>query len=370
MQHDDRLIDDLRIQREATAPSPARRLLWVLFAVSVVLATGGVVYRAIPVSAEAPATVKAVAAVVTKAPPASAVLLEAAGYVVARRKTTVASAVAGRLVEVAVEEGDRVAAGQVLARVHDDDATVRLQLSQAELAAEQAAREEAVVNLQEARRELARVTKLHQRALVSDQNLETAEAAVDRMQAQLAHAERKIEVSRRTIELTRALLDNYTIRAPFAGVVVLKSAQVGEIISPESAGGGFTRTGLCTIVDMDSLEGEVEVSEDLIQRVEVGQPVAVRLNAYPDRPIAGHVAAIVPTADRQTATVKVRIKFDHGDPHILPEMGIRVSFRDESSSARPAPPAGVSINETEDHHGDRTGVGALAERGKALPQGR
>lgn len=259
-------------------------------------------------------------------PAATGGSFQAAGYVVARRKATVAAEVAGRIIDVAVEEGDRVAAGQVLARLNDGDAHQRLSISRSDLAAEEKALEEAGADYEAARQNLERVERLHKEHLVTDDAIATARLNVERLQAQKEYESLKVGGAKNTLKLTESYLGYHTIRAPFAGVVIQRSAQRGEYISPQSAGGAFTRTGLCTIVDTSSIEGEVDVNEVFIHRIHIGQPVTATLNAYPNWRIAGRVLAIVPTADRDTATVKVRIRFDQLDDRMLPDMGLRVTF--------------------------------------------
>jgi RND family efflux transporter MFP subunit len=270
--------------------------------------------------AGASATVKprpAVSPVPVNPPPGS---FQAAGYVVARRKATVAAEVAGRLLDVEVEEGDRVAAGQVLARLDAADAHRRLRISQTDLASARQGLEEVQAQVKSARQTLERSERLHREQLITDDAIVTARLNLEQLDAREQMQRLKVESSRNTLELTEAYVGDHVIRAPFAGVVIQRSAQQGEYISPQSAGGAFTRTGLCTIVDTSSIEGEVDVNEVYIHRIQIGQPVQATLNAYPNWQIPGRVLAIVPTGDRQTATVKVRIRFDQLDDRMLPDM--------------------------------------------------
>lgn len=270
-----------------------------------------------------PAPAPKAAAVATTAPTTSgaAVLpaggLSASGYVVARRQATVAAETTGRILEVRIEEGQAVRAGQVLAVLEPTLAQAQLQTAHARTAAAEA-------DLAEARRVLGRALELHKSGFAAEATLTAAQSRHD-----LAMAERNVarsEALRSGAELAR-----YEIRAPFDGVVVNKSAQPGEIISPVSAGGGFTRTGVCTIVDMSSLEIEVDVSEAYIARVHEGQKVAAVLDAYPDTTFDAFVIATIPSADRSKATVRVRIGFVKLDPRILPEMAISVRFLDDQA---------------------------------------
>jgi RND family efflux transporter MFP subunit len=261
-------------------------------------------------------------------------VLNASGYVVARREATVSSKVTGKVAEVLIEEGMRVEANQILARLDDANIQAQIKLAQAE---EDAAR----ANLAETRAQITEADKQHQRALAleaagvaSQSDLDQTIAQVDSLRARLARQELDIIVARKRLDVLSQQLDDTIIRAPFAGVAVSKNAQPGEMISPISAGGGFTRTGIGTIVDMNSLEIEVDVNESYLNRVKPHQPVEATLDAYPDWTIPSHVLAIIPTADRQKATVRVRIAFDQLDPRILPQMGVRVAFLDPDPSAQ------------------------------------
>ena len=253
-------------------------------------------------------------------------VLNASGYVTARRMATVSAQITGRVTEVLVEEGTAVEAGQVVARLDDSLARVDLGLARAQVAAAEATVASIRANLEEAERVLKRTAALNARDFSSEADLTRARADVERLRADLARAEADRDVARLQVERAAELVDRHIIRAPFAGVVTDKNAQPGEIIAPGSAGGGFTRTGICTLVDMSSLEIEVDVNESFIGKVFAGQPVEARLDAYPDWVIPAHVIAIIPTANRDKATVKVRIGFDASDPRILPDMGVNVAF--------------------------------------------
>jgi len=277
-------------------------------------------------------------------------VLQATGYVTARRQATVSAQITGTLVEVLIEEGDQVEAGQVLARL--DDTAYRAQLAQAEAAqrAAQAQLAQFRTQLAQSRRDLDRAQELVGRRLVSRQAVERALTDVETLAAQLETQQRQVEVAAAAVAGAKVQLDYCTVRAPFPGVVIAKAAQVGEIVSPLSAGGGYTRTGVGTLVDMDSLEIEVDVNESYINRVAAGQPVEAVLDAYPDWKIPGHVIAIIPAADRSKATVKVRVGFAAKDPRIVPDMGVRVSFLEErgesAADAPPALPPGVLVPST------------------------
>jgi RND family efflux transporter MFP subunit len=258
---------------------------------------------------------------------ADTAVLNASGYVAARRRATVSSKVTGKLIAVPVEEGMAVRRGQVLARL--DDSTVRSQLALAEarLGAARQATAEQEVRLQEAQLTLGRTRRLVEEGVVGAADLDTATAEVDSLAARIALSHEQVVVAEREIDVFRTQLDDMVIRAPFDGVAISKDAEEGEMISPVSAGGGFTRTGVSTLVDMTSLEIEVDVNESYINRVRDDQRVVANLDAYPDWEIPASVITTIPTADRQRATVLVRIAFDElGDPRILPDMGVNVAF--------------------------------------------
>lgn len=256
-------------------------------------------------------------------------ILNASGYVTPRRRATVAAKITGRVTEVLIDEGVAVVARQVLARLDDSDARARRDATSADLDVARAALTELEVQLADAERILRRTRELSADGVTSQENLDSAEAARDAAAARLVSARERVAAARAQLEVADRDLENYTIRAPFAGIVVSKDAQPGEMVSPVSAGGGYTRTGIATIVDMASLEVEVDVNESYIARVEPGQPVESTLDAYPDWHIPSHVRTVIPTADRQKATVKVRISFDALDPRILPDMGVKVAFLEE-----------------------------------------
>jgi RND family efflux transporter MFP subunit len=237
--------------------------------------------------------------------------------------------VTGKLVEVLVEEGMAIRQGQVLARL--DDALVRSQLALADARLEVARQgfAEQEVRLREAELTLGRTRQLVEEGIVGVADLDGDQAEVDSLAARIALARGQVVVAEREIDVFRTQLDDMVIRAPFDGVAISKDAEAGEMISPVSAGGGFTRTGVSTIVDMGSLEIEVDVNESYINRVQDDQRVVATLDAYPDWEIPAAVITTVPAADRQRATVLVRIAFDQLDPRILPDMGVKVAFLEE-----------------------------------------
>jgi len=269
--------------------------------------------------------------------PAATTLLNASGYITPRRRATIAAKITARVVDVYVDEGMVVAEGQLLARLDDSDAQRRLQAARAERGATAAQIASFRVNLVNAEREWRRQEELKADGFTSAQAIDQARTAADSLRAQVAAAEEQVKTADAQIAMAQQDVDNCTVRAPFAGVVVSKDAQRGEMVSPLSAGGGFTRTGIATIVDMDSIEIEVDVNESYIARVEPGQRIEAVLDAYPDWRIPAKVRTVIPTADRQKATVKVRISFDKLDPRILPDMGVKVSFlAGEQAAGRPA----------------------------------
>lgn len=275
---------------------------------------------------------------VARNPPSAAVadsVLDASGYVVARRQTTVSSKVTGKVVEVFVEEGMRVEQDQVVAVLDDTTQQVQLSLAKARAEASRAALQEIEARLRNARLERDRLRDLAKRGLTSTASVDAVDATYDELAARLETGRENVKVAERSIAVAEDDLSNMTIRAPFAGMVVSKNAQPGEMISPVSAGGGFTRTGICTVIDTDSLEIEVDVNEAYIQRVQPGQRVSATLDAYAEWRIPAEVIAIIPTADRQKATVRVRIAFLERDDRVLRDMGVKVAFLDVDAPATP-----------------------------------
>jgi len=255
----------------------------------------------------------------------SEAILDASGHIVARRVATVSSRVTGKLEGLFIEEGQRVNRDQVLARVDNVQANLAYQRAQANLAASKANYQELNVLKVHEQRRLARHQTLNQSQLVSEQLTEDTEMRIAQLSAQIAQANAHIQLQESNLALAKYELDQHQIRAPFDGVVISKNAQVGELISAGMSGGSI-RTGVGTIVDMSSLEIEVEVSESYINRVKPKQKVTAKLDAYPQWEIPSEVIAVIPTADRQKASIKVRIKLLEVDHRILPDMGVRVSF--------------------------------------------
>jgi len=320
-------LDDLRIERRPERPSWFQPWMAVAAAV-VLLALGGVVWWHSQAGA---VEVQIVVAHAANGGGARTVL-NASGYVTARREATVSSKVTGKVMEVLIEEGMKVTNGQVLARLDDSNVKTSLDVAVAQLASAKAALAETEAQLKDANQEYQRTIELAKQHIASQSDLDLAESNAKALQAHLAQQKLDVVVAERQVTEWQQQMDDMIIRAPFDGVITTKDAQPGEMISPVSAGGGFTRTGIGTIVDMTSLEIEIDVNESYINRVEPGQPVEATLDAYPDWKIPCKVIAIIPTADRDKSTVKVRVGFDRLDPRILPDMSVKVAFRDNGGT--------------------------------------
>ena len=331
------LSDDLAGLRIARAPEGrgrAGRWIGLLLLLAALGAGGYYAWRWF--SADRPIEVDVVA-VTERAAGVRANVLSGNGYVTARRRATVSSKITGKVIEVNVEEGMAVKQGQVLARLDDAQPRAALALAEAQADATRRAVKENEVRLEEARLHLGRMLALLKDGIVTPADRDTAKAQVDSIAARIVALQEQVRVAEQQIDLAKTDLDNTVIRAPFSGVAISKDAQPGEMVSPISAGGGFTRTGICTIVDMRSMEVEVDVNEQYINRVQPKQDVVVLLNAYPDWEIPARVITTVPTADRQKATVLVRIGFKKLDPRILPDMGVKVTFlRAEGDPSAPS----------------------------------
>jgi RND family efflux transporter MFP subunit len=324
-------LDDLRIERSAEPGSTSR--FWPVASgiIVLVLAVGVILWL------KRPGGVPVHTALVREASGngIERTVLNASGYVTARRQATVSSKVTGKVTEVLVEEGMKVQEGQVLARLDDTNVKTSLRLAQAQLVSATNALAETRVRIREADQELQRQTGLVQNKIATQADYDHAEAALLALKARLEQQQADVTVADKQVAYWDQQLDDTIIRAPFSGIVTSKNAQPGEMISPISAGGGFTRTGICTIVDMDSLEIEIDVNESYINRVGAGQAVEAMLDAYPEWKIPSKVIAIIPTADRQKSTVKVRVGFDKLDPRILPEMSVKVAFREAGGASGP-----------------------------------
>ena len=329
------LKQDLAALRIERPPERAGIGRWIAWAIVLILLAGGGVGAWVWMTRERSIDVQ-VAAVTERSAGTQAAVLNATGYVTARRRATVSSKITGKVVEVNVEEGMAVREGKVLARLDDSNARAGLMLAEAQTEAARRNVAENEVRLAEARLTLGRRGQLVKEGIATQADLDQAQAEVDSIAARIVAGREQVRVAERQTAVQQADLDNYIIRAPFSGIAISKDAQPGEMVSPVSAGGGFTRTGICTVVDMRSLEIEVDVNEAYINRVAPSQDVTAILDAYPDWQIPARVITMVPTADRQKATVLVRIGFKALDPRILPDMGVKVTFlRGEEETAAP-----------------------------------
>ncbi|GMG87049.1 efflux RND transporter periplasmic adaptor subunit [Biformimicrobium ophioploci] len=335
------LLNQLKIDREEEAPAPAIPIKPVfLTALGTALVTASITAALLSgpeTSKPAPITIETGEKIAepgaNTAPAPSGIIasdeeriLNASGYITARRMATVSAETMGLITAVNVEEGMSVSEGEVLATLDDSVARVSLQLAEAQVEVLQARRNSVQAQLTEAQRRQQRLDRISSRNLTSEAERTATEAEVARLQASLESAGADIKVAKLEVQRQRERLEDHTIRAPFSGIVTVKNAQPGEIVAPSSAGGGFTRTGICTLVDMASLEIEVDVNEAFIGRVSTGQKVIANLDAYPEWDIPASVIAIIPTADRAKATVRVRIRIDANDSRILPDMGVKVAF--------------------------------------------
>jgi RND family efflux transporter MFP subunit len=334
------LIHQLRIDRSEREETATRHGKWWLSAgIAAAVIAAAAAALLVRNSAIAVSEATAVSASASAAP---AAILQATGYVTAEREATVSSQIAGQLSHVYFQEGEHVHRGQVLARLDDSAQHAALAEANAQLAAAQAQLRQYQVQLDQARRDFARDQALIGQHLVSEQTFETARTQAATLAAQVLTQRRTVAVARAGVQAAQVQLDYTVVAAPFSGVVVDKAAQVGEMISPIFGGGAFEAAGIATVVDMSSLEVDVDVNEAYIHRVKPGQPAVAELDAYPDWQIPAHVIAIVPTADRSKATVKVRVALEKLDPRILPDMGVRVSFLQAAGgSAAESLPAGT-----------------------------
>ncbi|MGB7450560.1 MAG: efflux RND transporter periplasmic adaptor subunit [Lysobacterales bacterium] len=367
-------LDQLKIEREPEVDSQARRWPVMMFIALVLVAIAYWFFM----KPEAAIEVRTAVAREISSQTASTVL-NASGYVTARRQATVSSKFTGKVVEVLIEEGMEVEKDQVLARLDDANVATSYALAEAQLRSAETSLKETTALLNEANAIFKRTKNLVDKQLVSEAEMDRARAGADSLAAQLERKQADVRVAEMQLDVYRQQKDDTIIRAPFTGVVVAKNAQPGEMISPVSAGGGFTRTGIGTIVDMSSLEIEIDVNEAYINRVKPGQQILATLDAYPDWSIPCHVIAIIPTADRQRATVEVRVGFDELDSRILPDMGVKVAFQEPgaaSSSGRAGvviPQSAVSENGGKqyvllvvDNMVERRAIATAGERGQEI----
>jgi RND family efflux transporter MFP subunit len=329
MNRSDQLLNELKINRRDAIAKKKRRWPWIVLILAVLLVIAVVALRggkAVEIETVNPRSA-------AESGPAS--VLDASGYVTARRLATVSSKITGKVQSVYIEEGQRVKEGEILARLDPQDAEAQRDVAQSQLASSQSQLAEAQAQLVLAKSNYTRNRELAAKQLVSKQALDTAKAELDTRTARLNSVQKQVTLATDQKEVAQIGVENTIIRAPFDGVIIAKAAQPGEMISPISGGGGSIRTGIGTLVDMDSLEVQVDVNEAYIGRVTPDMPVEAVLNAYPEWKIPGAVIAIVPTADRSKATVKVRVALDSKDPRIVPDMGVRVSFLEKQEQGKP-----------------------------------
>ena len=333
------LLRQLSIDRSDTRPTRSNpKWPWLLAAV--VIAAGATYW----LKPDGAVPVRVVQASLSGGASVGGSVLDASGYVVARRQATVSSKVTGKVIAINFEEGQKVAEGEVLAQLDGSNLEAQMDLGRAQIEQARAQLTELKVSLANAERDAARNRDLVGRGLVPQSAADNANTAVGQLKARLASAEQGVRVAQQQVQVMQKNLDDTVVRAPFAGVITIKNAQPGEMISPLSAGGAGTRTGLGTLVDMTSLEVEVDVNENFLNKVKAGQKARTKLNAYPEWEIPSELIAIIPTADRSKATVKVRVGFSRAageaiDARILPDMGARVSFLADDA---PPPQAAVA----------------------------
>jgi RND family efflux transporter MFP subunit len=354
-------LDDLRIERRPETRRKSRGGLVVGLIVLLLLIGAGIWWWKRPRAIE----VQTVAAKqVQTSDGGGRTVLNASGYVTARRAATVASKISGKVVEVLLEEGMKVKEGQVIARLDDVNLRASLKLAEAQVESAKSALEEIRARLRQADIEWKRAINLVTNNIAAQADLDRAEAEAKALAARLEQQGKQVIVAEKELAVWQHQLDDTVIRAPFGGIVTTKDAQPGEVISPMSAGGSFTRTGIGTIVDMSSLEIEIDVNESFINRVQPGQPVEATLDAYPSWKIPCKVIAIIPTADRGKSTVKVRVGFDQLDPKILPQMAVKVAFRDSPGSSSQASPI-VVVPKTAIQQQDGRDIVWVAKDGQA-----
>jgi RND family efflux transporter MFP subunit len=323
------LLNQLHVDRSEPAKRSDRRW-WIAIALFVVVLAGGVwaASRSRVRAAEGEASLAVPVPAVAAASSGRTAALDASGYIVPRRVATVSAKSTGRVIDLLVEEGQRVTKGQILAHLDDSNTRAYVAQATAQVGEAEANLHAARVSLQDSEPTYKRSETMHRQGLASDDVFDASRAVHNAATARFSVAERAAAVARANAAVAQQNQDDTVVRAPFSGVVTVKAAQPGDMVSPVSAGGGFTRTGICTIVDMQSLALDVDISEKFISRIRAGQPATVTLNAYPDWNIPAKVLAVIPTADRAKATVRVRIGLETSDPRILPEMGARVSVKE------------------------------------------
>ncbi len=364
---DSNLLNELRIdgqQRESDRSGAAPRWLWPAIAAALVaVLLAGTAWWWLGAR---PIAVQTATAIAPGNSGAAGALLQATGYITARRMATVSTQITGTLTQVLIEEGDTVQKGQIIARLEDSGLRASLDVANANALSAQAQIATAQAQLAQAQADSRRQESLVASGMATRQFAEQSRTAVSTATAQLDARRREADAARAQVAQAKVSFDYAIVRAPFAGVVTVKAAQVGEIVSPLSAGGGFTRTGVGTIVDMTSLEVDVDVSEAYIGQVKPDMQVEAVLSAYPDWKIPAHVIAIVPSADRGKATVKVRVGLEQKDARIVPDMGARVSFLGPKAPLATQAPEGVLVPAAAVVQRDGHSVVFVVDAGKAL----
>ncbi len=332
-------LDSLRIAEEKRKNnSSGKRSVWIALTVFVVILLAVASFSYFDRKA-------GVEVAVARTPTTGAAgVLNASGYITPRRRATIAAKITGRVTGVFFDEGTRVRQGQLLATLDDADVRRALESAKADRNSAEAAITDYEVQLRNAEIELYRAEELRKAGVQTQQALDTARMTADSLRAKIVLGKQQVAAAVARVREQEQAIANCTISAPFAGIAVSKDAEIGEMVSPISAGGGFTRTGIATLVDLHSNEIEVDVNESYIAKVSPDQPVNAVLDAYPDWVIPAKVRTVIPTADRQKATVKVRISFtepDHvrlfdpaSESRILPDMGVKVTFLEESERSK------------------------------------
>jgi RND family efflux transporter MFP subunit len=310
----------LKIDR-GIAPRSRRRRRWLWLAGALVVVVIGVVAYVVTPRATAVQTTP----IVTTYPSQQFVVLNATGYVVAQRKAAIASKATGRLEWLGVTEGSRVQAGELIARLDNRDVVAQAESAEAAVRAARAALEQALAEEREANQQHARNVDLAAKGFVSQAAVDTSKARRDRAVAAVANARAAIAVAEANARNARVAVDYTLIRAPFDGVILSKSANVGDMVTPFSSATD-SKGAVVTIADMRTLEVEADVSEASLAKIRVGMPAEITLDALPDERFRGRISRMVPTVDRAKATVMTKVKFDDIDPRILPEMSAKVSF--------------------------------------------
>jgi HlyD family secretion protein len=314
-------LSKLRIDRRLAPIRRRRRRKWIVLAIVAVLVAGAGAWYAAQPRAQTVQTTP----IITTYPSQQFVVLNATGYVVAQRKAAISSKATGRLEWLGVAEGSRVKAGDLIARIDNRDVVAQAQSAQATVRAARANVRQSEVERENAQVEYRRNDELVGKGFISRSALDTAKARLDRAQAGVASAQANLNVALANARNAAVTVDYTEIRAPFDGVILSKSANVGDLVTPFS-NATDSKGAVVSMADMGTLEVEADVSESSLAKVHVGQPAEIVLDALPDTRFRGHINRMVPTVDRAKATVMTKVKFDDIDPRILPEMSAKVSF--------------------------------------------